>query len=147
MMTSINFLDINVDTSTGHSITKTYIKPTNSGTYLNVKSEYDPRDNKDATVQASLVEYIPPTSKSSQTSFINNAYPNCTFDKILSNYLAKIHTYPCQQNPAIPPIFSHLKLTPNSPLSHSGPYSSSAFWPSPLPPRVYQPHPIPTYSP
>ena len=42
---NINFLDINVDTSTGHSITKTYINPTNFGTYLNFNSKC-PRDTK-----------------------------------------------------------------------------------------------------
>ena len=88
---NINFLDINVDTSTGHYITKTYIKQTNSHIYLNFNSECYQR-YKDATVQAMIHRTYKNTSNYNifhqqvthlKLAFINNAYPNCTFEKIL----------------------------------------------------------------
>ena len=88
---NINFLDINVDTSTAHSTTKTFIKPTNSGIYLNFKSEC-PQKYKDSTVQSMIHRTYKNASNYKifhqqviqlKQAFINNAYPNRCFDKIL----------------------------------------------------------------
>ena len=80
-----------------------------------------PQRHKDATVQAMIhrtykkasnYNNIPPTSNTSQKAFINNAYPNCTFDK--SSQINSPKSTLTLANNLLPflQFFSHLKLTP-----------------------------------
>ena len=91
----INFLDVNINNSHEHVVTQPFIKPTNSGIYLNYNSKC-PLRYKDATIRSMIHR----TYKASSTyeifiqhinilkqAFINNSYPKCMFDKVLHAFL------------------------------------------------------------
>jgi hypothetical protein len=95
----LNFLDVQIDTTTGHYSTAVYKKPTCADTYLNAESEC-PERYKIGTVKALIHRTYKITSswhlfnnniQQLKQALVNNGYSNSMFDQILMKYLNDIN--------------------------------------------------------
>ena len=110
---TLNFLDVRINNNNGELHTSVYNKPTNPGIYINPNSEC-PDSYKNSTIQA-LIHRTYKISSDHNTfhqsvsrlkqAFINNGYPNKSFDAVLSKYLNKISE---ARDPANNPETTHL---------------------------------------
>ena len=91
----LNFLDVSINNQKPSLSTYVFTKPTNSGIYLDSKSER-PERCKVSTVKALIhrtnkictLENLERSINNLKQCFINNGYSNSLFDKIFNNYRA-----------------------------------------------------------